>query len=106
MTRRGFDLSGDLNLSHDPLASFVDRRMWHFHGMTSEEFEQSDTSVCPRNSENIPAPVETLPASWIKARCALCEEWRAYLPGGIFQGRLSWKLLRKRVRTADGRIPR
>jgi hypothetical protein len=61
---------------------------------------------CKRCSENIPAPVETLPASWIKARCVLCGELRAYLPDEIFQGRISWKLLRKPVRTADGRVPK
>jgi hypothetical protein len=30
-------------------------------------------------------------------------EMRAYPPNEIFQGRLSWKLLRKPIRTADGR---
>jgi hypothetical protein len=57
---------------------------------------------CKRCSENIPAPVETLPASWIAAKCPLCGELRAYLSSEIFQGRLSWKLLR----TADGRVLR
>jgi hypothetical protein len=58
---------------------------------------------CKRCSENVPAPVETLPASWIAATCPLCGERRAYLPAEVFQGRISWKLLRKPVRTADGR---
>ncbi len=61
---------------------------------------------CKRCAENVPAPVETLPASWITAKCPLCGELRAYLPTETFQGRLSWKLLRKPVRTADGRVPR
>jgi hypothetical protein len=61
---------------------------------------------CKRCSESIPAPVETLPASWIAARCALCGDLSAYLPDEIFQGQLSWKFLRKPVRTADGRASR
>jgi hypothetical protein len=58
---------------------------------------------CKGCSENIPAPVMTLPASWIAAKCPLCEEHRRYLPSGVFQGRLSHQLMRKPVRTADGR---
>jgi hypothetical protein len=45
--------------------SFVDGRMWHFHEMTSEEFEQSDSSVCPRNSE--PSPRAPCPEGRAKA---------------------------------------
>jgi hypothetical protein len=58
---------------------------------------------CKGRGENIPAPVETLPAQPIAARCPLCAEHRRYLPSEIFQGRLSHFLLRKPVRTADGR---
>ena len=58
---------------------------------------------CKGCSENIPAPVTTLPASWIAARCPLCGEHRRYLPSEVFQGRLSHQLMRKPVRTADGR---
>ncbi|HZD49173.1 MAG TPA: hypothetical protein VE178_10545 [Silvibacterium sp.] len=57
---------------------------------------------CKGCGENIPAPVETLPASWIAAKCPLCGEHRRYLPTEIFQGRLSYALLRKPVRSAQG----
>jgi hypothetical protein len=59
---------------------------------------------CKRCGENIPAPVETLPASWIAAKCPLCGEHRRYLPSEMFQGRLSYRLMRKPVQTADGRV--
>jgi hypothetical protein len=59
---------------------------------------------CKQCSENIPAPVETLPASWIAAGCALCGDVSAYLPDEVFQGELSLRLMRKPVRTADGRV--
>jgi hypothetical protein len=42
--------------------------------------------------ENIAAPVQTMPSSWIIASCPLCEEKRRYLPTEIFLGRLSQKL--------------
>jgi hypothetical protein len=57
---------------------------------------------CKGCAENIPAPVETLPASWIAAKCPLCGEHRRYLPTEIFQGRLSYALLRRPVRSAQG----
>jgi hypothetical protein len=47
---------------------------------------------CKDCHENIPAPVQTMPASWIVARCPLCGNDRRYLPDEIFRGRLSWKL--------------
>ena len=47
---------------------------------------------CKGCSENIPAPVKTLPASWIAAKCPLCGEHRRYLPSEVFQGRLSHQL--------------
>ena len=57
---------------------------------------------CKGCGENVPAPVETLPASWIAAKCPLCGEHRRYLPTEIFRGRLSYALLRKPVRSAQG----
>lgn len=57
---------------------------------------------CKGCRENIPAPVETLPASWIAAKCPLCGEHRRYLPAEIFSGRLSYALLRKPVRSPQG----
>jgi phage FluMu protein Com len=57
---------------------------------------------CKRCGENIPALVETLPASWIAVKCPLCGEHRRYLPTEIFQGRVSYALLRKPVRSAQG----
>ena len=60
---------------------------------------------CKGCRENIPAPVETMPAqpSRIAARCPLCGEHRRYLPSEVFLGRLSHLMIRKPVRTADGR---
>lgn len=58
---------------------------------------------CKGCRECVPAPVETLPDAWIAMKCPLCGEYRRYLATEIFQGRLSWKLVRKPVQTADGR---
>jgi hypothetical protein len=55
--------------------------------------------VCKRCGENIPAPVETMPASWIVAQCPLCGERRRYLPPDIFRGRMSMQLIRKPVQS-------
>jgi hypothetical protein len=44
---------------------------------------------CKGCLQNIPTPVETVPASWIAARCPLCGDYRRYLPSQVFQGRLS-----------------
>jgi hypothetical protein len=57
---------------------------------------------CKGCGENVPAPVETLAASWIAAKCPLCGEHRRYLPTEIFRGRLSYALLRRPVRSAQG----
>ena len=54
---------------------------------------------CKACGENIPAPVETLPAFWIITHCPLCGEDRRYLSNDIFRGRLSWKLMKKPVRS-------
>ena len=51
--------------------------------------------VCKGCHQNIPAPVETMPDTWIIAACPLCEQQRRYLPADIFQGRLSHELLAK-----------
>ena len=47
------------------------------------------TVRCKRCAQNVPAPVGTLPDSWIIAKCPLCGEKRRYLPSEIFRGRLS-----------------
>jgi hypothetical protein len=52
-----------------------------------------------RCAENIPAPVQTMPDTWIVAVCPLCGESRHYLPTDIFRGRLSVLLARKPVRS-------
>jgi len=57
--------------------------------------------ACKECRRNIPAPVETLPDSWIIAKCPLCEEQRRYLPTDIFQGRLSHELIGKFRRAGD-----
>jgi hypothetical protein len=59
--------------------------------------------VCKGCGQNIPAPVQTIPDSWIVAECPLCGEKRRYLPADIFQGRLSHELLAKPPRIADRR---
>ena len=58
---------------------------------------------CKGCHENIPAPVEGMPAQPIATRCPLCHEHRRYLPSEVFLGRLSHLMIRKPVRTADGR---
>jgi hypothetical protein len=45
--------------------------------------------ICKGCQQNIPAPVQTLPDSWIVADCPLCGEKRRYLSVEIFRGRLS-----------------
>jgi hypothetical protein len=45
------------------------------------------TIRCKKCGENIPAPVGTMPDSWIAAQCPLCGEKRNYLPSEIFQGK-------------------
>ena len=57
---------------------------------------------CKGCRENIPAMVETLPASWIAIRCPLCGEHRRYLPTEVSQGRVSYQVLMKPVRSAQG----
>jgi hypothetical protein len=47
-------------------------------------------------SENIPAPVLTMPDTWIIAECTLCGERRSYLPTDIFRGRLSHRFIPSR----------
>jgi hypothetical protein len=59
---------------------------------------------CKGCHENIPAPVEGMPAQPIATRCPLCHEHRRYLPSEVFLGRLSHLMIRKPVRTADGRV--
>ncbi len=54
---------------------------------------------CKGCGETVPAPVETMPDSWIIAQCPLCGERRYYLPPDIFQGRLSHRLKRKPVQS-------
>jgi len=61
------------------------------------------TVRCKGCGENIPAPVETMPDTWIVAECPLCGARRRYLPPDIFRGRLSHFLAmgRKPVRSAS-----
>jgi hypothetical protein len=59
---------------------------------------------CKGCGENIPAPVETMPSQPVAARCPLCHEHRRYLPSEVFLGRLSHLMIRKSVRSADGRV--
>jgi hypothetical protein len=61
-----------------------------FHGPTSTV--NPFVVTCKGCHQNIPAPVETLPSSWIIAACPLCKQRRRYLPTEIFQGKLSHQL--------------
>ena len=57
------------------------------------------TVTCKGCGQNIPAPVQTMPDTWIVTDCPLCGSRRAYLPPDIFRGRLSHLLFtRKPVR--------
>ena len=51
-----------------------------------------------------PAPVESMPSQPVAAKCPLCHEHRRYLPSEVFLGRLSHLMIRKPVRSADGRV--
>jgi len=62
------------------------------------------TVRCKGCGENIPAPVGTLPDSWIVAVCPLCGERRRYLPSEIFRGRLSQRLRAERGRGTPGSL--
>jgi hypothetical protein len=46
----------------------------------------------------------TLRGSKCRCRCPLCHEHRRYLPSEVFLGRLSHLMIRKPVRSADGRV--
>jgi len=52
---------------------------------------------CKQCGRNIPAPVETMQDQYFVARCPLCGAQRNYLPAELFQGRLSYELIRKRT---------
>ena len=72
-----------------------------FHGPTSGI--HPFVILCKGCLQNIPASVQTLPASWILSECPLCGEKRRYLPLDIFRGRLSHDLLMKPPRISDRR---
>jgi hypothetical protein len=79
--------------SYSPTLGFM------FQGPSS----QRDFVVrCKRCGENVPAMIETLPASWIAVNCPLCSEHRRYLPTEVFQGRVSWQLDKRHVRSGQG----
>jgi len=63
------------------------------------------TIRCKGCGENVPAPVGTMPDTWIVADCPLCGVRRRYLPPDIFRGRLSHFLMmgRKPVRSESVR---
>jgi len=58
------------------------------------------TVRCKGCGQNIPAPVNTIPDSWIATICPLCHARRAYLPSEIFRGRLSARLFTRRIMRA------
>ena len=79
-----------------PILSFV----WNLPAPLLNDF----IVCCKGCGENVPAPVETLPSSWIVTECPLCGDRRRYLPPDIFRGRLSHKLAlgRKPVKSERG----
>lgn len=62
------------------------------------------TVTCKGCGENIPAPVQTMPDTWIIATCPLCGERRSYLPPDIFRGRLSQRLLTRKLVKSEPRF--
>lgn len=72
-----------------------------FHGPTTGV--HPFVVVCKGCQENIPAPVETMPDSWIITACPLCGAKRRYVPADIFMGRLSHDLLARASRLTDRR---
>ena len=62
------------------------------------------TITCKSCSQSIPAPVQTMPDTWIIAECPLCGDRRAYLPPDIFRGRLSHLLLSKKPVKSEPRF--
>lgn len=63
-----------------------------FHGPAER---MCDFTVrCKECGENIPAPVATIPDTWVIAVCPLCRSKRRYLPYEIFRGRVSAQLAR------------
>jgi hypothetical protein len=57
------------------------------------------TILCKKCGDNIPAPIGTMPESWIAAQCPICGEKRSYLPSEICQGKLSYGLGPKPARS-------
>ena len=81
----------DIFVFCSPILSLV------FHAPTSGFYPF--VIVCKGCHQNIPAPVETMPDSWIISACPICGEQRRYLPIDIFQGRLAHDFLAKSRRT-------
>jgi hypothetical protein len=61
------------------------------------------TVQCKSCGENIPAPVQTMPDTWIVAVCPLCGHRWSYLPPDIFRGRLSHLLLTRKLVKSEKR---
>ena len=65
-----------------------------------------DYTVCCKGCrENIPAPVMTMPDTWIVAQCPLCGQRRSYLPPDIFRGRLSHLLFSRKPVQSERSFP-
>lgn len=59
--------------------------------------------ACKGCYRNIPAPIGTIPDSWIVAECPLSGAKRRYLPADIFNGRISHELrMQPRARPNGG----
>jgi hypothetical protein len=58
------------------------------------EFLYSASTWCGARAamKNVPAPIETMPDTWIIAACPLCGAKRRYLPRDVFRGRLSTRV--------------
>jgi hypothetical protein len=54
--------------------------------------------ACKGCREHLAAGIQTMPDDWIIETCPFCLETRRYLPQEIFQGRISYKYAKLRVR--------
>jgi hypothetical protein len=72
-------------------------------GFTGKAFFPSDEAGCPcdfvvtckRCREAIPAPIQTMPDTWIVVICPLCGDTRRYLPAQIYRGMMSHRIQRR-----------
>ena len=87
--------SGEIHIAVSPFVLLYSALVFNLPQTRHCDF----TIRCKNCGENIPAPVGTMPDTWIAAQCPLCGAKRSYLPSEIFRGKLSYKLGPKPVRS-------